>query len=365
MAFNFSAGPPTIPHEVLVKIQNEILDYHGTGLSEMTFSHRSSLFIDILQAFLTDLRALLFIPKEYEIICMQGGGSLQFVDAAFNLSLERNRKVGCVVSGHWSALAYQQMRKIALLKTVLSASSEENGEFLNVPPVESWKIEADMDFIHFTSNETAHGVQYHDLPKLKDNNPTLVCDMSSDILSRLVNIREYGLIYASAQKNIGPAGVTIIIIRKDLMQRAGDNFPDVLRYASYPPNDGMYHTPPTFSIYVCGLVTSWLRKLGGIPYICEFNQKKSDKLYAAIDNSDGFYRNKVNKKSRSIMNIVFQTKNKDLDSAFVKEAEEKKLYFLKGHKAVGGMRASLYNAMPMEGVEALINFMHDFKKKYQ
>ena len=266
MAFNFSAGPPTIPHEVLVKIQSEMLDYHGTGLSEMTFSHRSSLFIDILQAFLADLRELLFIPEEYEIICMQGGGSLQFVDVAFNLSLERNRKVGCVVSGHWSALAYQQMRKIELLDVILSASSEKNGEFLSLPPVDSWEIDADMDFVHFTSNETAHGVQYHSLPKLNHSDPILVCDMSSDILSRPVTIRDYGLIYASAQKNIGPAGVTIIILRKDLMQRAGDHFPDVLRYASYPPNDGMYHTPPTFSIYVCGLVTSWLRNLGGIPY---------------------------------------------------------------------------------------------------
>ncbi|MFH4415784.1 MAG: 3-phosphoserine/phosphohydroxythreonine transaminase [Neisseriaceae bacterium] len=362
--FNFSAGPAVMPIEVLQAIQTELLDYKGTGLSLMTVSHRSAIFLEVLKELENNLAELLKIPQDkYAVLCLQGGASLQFIDICLNLSLSRQRRVGYVISGNWSRLAYQQMRKTNLILTEVIASSEKEGQFTDIPEQKDWKIEAPLDFIHFASNETVHGIQFPVLPKRLDPSyPALVVDMSSDLLAREIEVCQYGLIYASAQKNLGPPGVTLVVVKKDWLDYVVDVVPDVLAYRAYWKKDGMYNTPNTFGIYACMLVTRWLLKNGGIPWIREINTQKAELLYKTIDESEGFYINSLQRRARSQMNVVFRTPSQALDELFIQKATEANLHFLRGYRSVGGMRASIYNAMPLRGVEALCQFMVEFQK---
>lgn len=365
--YNFSAGPAMLPQEVLKQVQEELLDYHGTGFSLMTMSHRSQIFLQVLAELRNDLTKLVDLPNDYTMLCLQSGASLQFIDVALNLSMTQHKRVGCVISGIWSQLAYRQMKKMKCLEVIAVASSEDKqGRFLKTPSQESWQLpKKSLDFIHFASNETAHGVQFHHLPYPQGKDyPPLVCDMSSDIFSRPIQVSDYGVIYASAQKNIGGSGVTLLIIRNDLLHLVDPRVPDVLAYEAYWKKDGMYNTPNTFGIYVCGLVIKWLLKQGGISAIAQRNQQKADLLYQTIDRSEGFYSNNIKPAHRSLMNVVFHSPSTQLDQYFVQEAKENGLWFLEGYKNLRGMRASIYNAMSIQGVKALCAFMQDFQKRY-
>ena len=364
--YNFSAGPAMLPQEVLKQVQEELLDYRGTGFSLMTISHRSQIFLEVLHELRCDLTKLIDLPNDYTMLCLQSGASLQFFDVALNLSMTQHRRIGCVISGNWSRLAYQQMKKMKYFEVFAVASSEDKqGRFLETPPQKSWQLPKSLDFIHFASNETAHGVQFRTLPYSRDKDyPPLVCDMSSDIFSRPIQVNDYGVIYASAQKNIGGPGVTLLLIRDDLLHLVDPHVPDVLAYEAYWKKDGMYNTPNTFGIYVCDLVIKWLLKQGGIATIAQHNQQKADLLYHTIDHSGGFYCNNIKPDHRSLMNVVFHSPSAQLDKCFVQEAKANGLWFLEGYKSLGGMRARIYNAMSIQGVKALCAFMQDFQKKY-
>lgn len=269
-----------------------------------------------------------------------------------------------MVSGNWSRLAYEQMGKLLDVDVHLAAHGGEMFDYKNVPPVESWNVSADSAFLHFVSNETVYGLQYNPMPKFSDGLPPLICDMSSEILSRRVNVADFGVIYAGAQKNIGPAGATVVIIREDLLDRCSNKIPNVWNYKQHIEKTGMYNTPSTYSIYMAGLVFRWLQAQGGVKQIEIINNLKAAKLYEAIDGSGGFFRNDITPNARSKMNVVFYSPNKELDDAFVREADLCGLKTLRGYKTMGGMRASIYNAMPLQGVEALIEFMGDFQRRY-
>ncbi|STZ76362.1 phosphoserine transaminase [Bergeriella denitrificans] len=361
--YNFSAGPAVLPEAVLRTAQQEMLDYNGTGFSVMEMSHRSDMFMGILHHAEQDLRSLLNIPANYQVLFLQGGATTQFNMAAMNLAHGFER-ADAVVTGNWSRLAYEQMPLLTDARIHLAAHGGEQFDYKDLPPVDNWDIDRNAAFVHFASNETVNGLQYADMPKLSDGMPPLVCDMSSEILSREINISDFGLIYAGAQKNIGPAGVTVVIIREDLLERCPKNIPAVFNYRTHIDKDGMYNTPATYPIYMSGLVFRWLQTQGGVKKIEALNELKAQTLYAAIDGSGGFYRNDIAPHARSKMNVVFQTASADLDKKFIQEAELRGLRLLKGYKSVGGMRASIYNAMPYAGVEALAEFMADFQRRY-
>ena len=361
--YNFSAGPATLPESVLRTAQSEMFDYNGTGFSVMTMSHRSDAFMSILYHAEQDLRQLLAIPDNYKVLFLQGGASAQFNMSVMNLA-NGFKRVDSVVTGQWSRIAHEQMGKLSDVEIHLAAHGGERYQFNNLPPVSSWDISPDSAFVHFVINETVHGLQYREVPKLADNMPPLVCDMSSEILSREFDVSDYGLIYAGAQKNIGPAGATVVIIREDLLERCPNDIPDVFNYRSHINRDGMYNTPSTYAIYMSGLVFRWLQTQGGVKKIEAVNRMKAQTLYEAIDGSGGFYINDIHPDARSKMNVVFKTASEDLDRRFVLEAELQGLCLLKGYKTVGGMRASIYNAMPLEGVNALAEFMKDFQQRY-
>ncbi|QEY24724.1 phosphoserine transaminase [Neisseria animalis] len=361
--YNFSAGPAVLPESVLRTAQQEMLDYNGTGFSVVEMSHRSDMFMSILYHAKQDLRQLLAIPNNYKVLFLQGGATTQFNMVAMNLA-HGFKRADAVVTGNWSRLAYEQMPLLTDARIHLAAHGGEQFGYYNLPAVESWDIDKDSAFVHFVSNETVHGLQYQTMPKLADGMPPLVCDMSSEILSREINVADFGLIYAGAQKNIGPAGVTVVIIREDLLARCPKNIPAVFNYQTHIDKDGMYNTPATYPIYMSGLVFRWLQTQGGVKKIEAVNQLKAQKLYQAIDGSGGFYQNPIADGARSKMNVIFKTANADLDKKFIQEAELCGLRLLKGYKSIGGMRASIYNAMPLEGVEALIDFMADFQRRY-
>lgn len=358
--YNFSSGPATLPHSVLEQAQNELLDYRGNGISVMEMSHRGTIFMDILHAAEQSLRDLMGIPDNYKILFLQGGASSQFNMLMLNLTHGFNT-VDAIISGNWSQIAAAQMGKLTQTNIHIAASNEAKG-FLSVPPLTDWQLSHDAAFVHFASNETVHGLQYHMLPSNLSAAP-LVSDMSSDILSREVNVADFGVIYAGAQKNIGPAGATIVIIREDLLDRAHKDIPDVWCYKSHVAKDGMHNTPATYSIYIAGLVFDWVKQQGGVAAMQKINAQKAQLLYQTIDQSNGFYRNQIDSASRSQMNVIFHTASATLDEKFVKEASAANLKTLKGYKLLGGMRASIYNAMPLKGVEALCQFMQEFAQK--
>ncbi len=360
--YNFSAGPAVLPEAVLRQAQAEMLDYKGTGFPVMAMSHRSSQFESILHHAEQNLRTLLKVPSNYKILFLQGGASAQFNMVSLNLG-NGFKRADAVVSGNWSKLAYQNMGKLTHLDIHLAADGSALN-FKDVPAIDTWDVSQDSAYVHFVSNETVHGLQYQNLPS-QANLPTLVCDMSSDILSRPINVSDFGIIYAGAQKNIGPSGATIVIVREDLLERSSKAIPDVWSYKSHVEKDGMYNTPATYPVYIANLVFEWLLAQGGVEKIQKINELKAKILYDAIDSSNGFYVNDIAPDARSKMNVVFQTAaGKAMDDQFVLESELSGLLLLQGYKALGGMRASIYNAMPLDGVQALVSFMQDFQRRY-
>jgi phosphoserine aminotransferase len=354
--FNFSAGPAMLPTEVMEQAQQEMLDWHGSGMSVMEMSHRGKEFIEIASTAEQDLRDLLAIPDNYKVLFLQGGASTQFAMVPLNL-MGKTGKADYSNTGAWSKKAIAEGKRYGEVN--VCASSEQDG-FNSVPDFADWKLSSDAAYVHVTPNETIGGVEFPGLPDSGDI--PLVADMSSTLLSRPINVSDYGLIYAGAQKNIGPAGLTIVIVRDDLIGNAGDNCPSMLNYATHAKADSMANTPPTYSWYLAGLVFKWLKDKGGLQAMGEINQRKAGKLYAAIDGND-FYSNPVAINNRSWMNVPFILKNADLDADFLAGAKAAGLVTLKGHRSVGGMRASIYNAMPEAGVDALIDYMNDFATK--
>ena len=355
--YNFSAGPAMLPQEVLEQAQAEMLDWNGSGMSVMEMSHRGKEYLSIAAEAEADLREIMAIPDNYKVLFLQGGASSQF--AAIPLNLLRGKdSADYINTGAWSKKAIAEANRYC---SVNVASSSESNHFSSLLPFESWDRNPEAAYLHYTPNETIGGLEFPWVPETGDT--PLVADMSSTILSRPIDVSQYGLIYAGAQKNIGPAGLTIVIVRDDLIGEAMDITPAMLNYEIQAKGDSMYNTPPTYAWYLAGLVFKWIKKKGGLEGIGEINQRKAAKLYAAIDASD-FYANPVEKAFRSIMNVPFTLANADLDADFLTQAAERGLVTLKGHRSVGGMRASIYNAMPEEGVDALIEMMQDFEKQY-
>ncbi len=355
-AFNFSAGPANLPTPVLEQVKAELLDWHGSGMSVMEMSHRGKEFKSIAEQAESDLRDLLNIPSTYKVLFLQGGASCQFAMVPINL-LRGNNEADYFNTGQWSKKAIAEARKYGQVN--LPVNSESNN-FTNVSESKHWTLNPNAAYVHYTPNETINGLEFHTIPDVGDK--TLVADMSSTILSRPLDVSKYGLIYAGAQKNIGPAGLTIVIIREDLADGAMPNMPSMLSYKTHIDSGSMSNTPPTLAWYIAGLVFKWLKEFGGLAKMGERNQRKAKKLYAAIDQSE-FYNNPVDPAYRSWMNIPFTLRNSDLDKSFQAEAKEAGLLTLGGHRSVGGLRASIYNAMPEEGVQALIDFMNDFAKR--
>lgn len=352
--YNFSAGPATLPEEVLKKAANEMLDYKGTGLSVMEMSHRSKEFTQIIENAEANLRELMGIPDNYSVLFLQGGASLQFAMVPLNLMV--NKKADYVHTGQWSKKAIAEARKFGEVNVV--ASSEEDN-FTYIPKLDPTKFSKDADYFYIVTNNTIYGTVYKELPQT--GNVPIVADMSSNILSEPIDVTKFGVIFAGAQKNIGPAGVTIVIIRNDLIGKAANTVPTMLNYKTHAENKSLFNTPPCYSIYIAGLVFEWIKKVGGLKVMQKVNQDKAKMLYDYIDTSE-LFSSPVQKESRSIMNVPFVTGNAELDAKFIKEAAERGLKTLKGHRTVGGMRASIYNAMPFEGVKNLVNFMEEFEK---
>ncbi len=355
--YNFSAGPSTLPEPVLKQAQQEMLDWQGTGMSVMEMSHRGKHFMAIAETLLQDLRMLMAIPDHYKIALLQGGATAQFSFIPLNI-LNGKTKACYVNTGAWSSKAIKDAGKFC--QVILSASSKENA-YTRIPEREEWEIDPEAGYLHFTSNETIHGVEFHQIPQVGDL--PLVVDMSSNILSRQFDVSRFGLIYAGTQKNMGPAGVTLVIIREDLLGHADKSVPPVFDYQQQINNDSMLNTPATYNWYLVGLVLQWLKQQGGIAAIEQHNIRKADKLYQAIEQSS-LYSNPVHPDCRSRMNIPFVLADNSLDGVFLEKAEQNGLSALKGHRSVGGMRASIYNAMPEAGVDALIEFMNEFERTH-
>ena len=355
--YNFSAGPAVLPKDVLQQAQQELLDWHGSGMSVMEMSHRGPEFGQIIAEAEADLRQLMDIPSNYKVLFLQGGATSQFAMVPMNLLADKG-KADFVNTGQWSTKAIKEVQKFGIAH--VAASSEERN-FSYIPERASWNLSPDAAYVHYTPNETIGGVEYHWVPEV--GAVPLVADMSSNILSRPFDVSKFGLIYAGAQKNIGPSGLVIVIVRDDLIGKAGKSVPTMFDYKVHADNDSMYNTPATFAIYVAGLVFKWLKARGGVAGIERENIAKAELLYRLIDNSGGFYSNPVALDCRSRMNIPFRLHDSALDKPFLQQADAAGLIQLKGHKSVGGMRASIYNAMPLAGVEALAQFMRDFQQR--
>ena len=354
-SYNFSAGPAALPQEVLEQAQAEMLDYRGSGMSVMEMSHRSSEFVEIAAAAEADFRALMGVSDDYHVLFLQGGATGQFAAIPMNLTAPGDR-VDYLDTGSWSKKAIKEAGKYCDVHVV--ASSAATG-YDRVPAFEEWQCSADARYLHICSNETIGGVQINDFPSV---DAPLVADMSSDILSRPVQVDRFGLIYAGAQKNIGPSGLTVVVVRKDLCNPRAET-PTFLDYVVQADADSMSNTPPTYTWYLAGLVFKWLQERGGLAAQYQLNQRKADKLYGAI-NSSNFYRAPVEPANRSTMNVPFTLPDAELDAVFLAGAEERRLYNLKGHRSVGGMRASIYNAVPEEAVDALVAYMQTFEQEH-
>ncbi len=354
--FNLSAGPCTLPVPVLEEAKEQLLNYNGTGMSVMEMSHRSKPFEAIIHSAEEDLAKLLGIPGDYKILFLQGGATLQFSMAPMSY-LCQGAQADYVVTGTWGKKAVEAARLEGPVNVVWDGKA---GNYSDVPDLESLKYDARASYIHMTSNETIQGVEFHRDPSLK---APVICDMSSDILSRPVNVSKYALIYAGAQKNMGPAGATVVIIRKDMLDRVPREMHPMLDYRLQAENGSLYNTPPCWSIYICGLVYKHLLKCGGLAAAHSRNKAKAGVLYDAIDGSGGFYKGHAEKRARSIMNVTFTLPSDDLTSAFLKGAGAQSLDGLKGHRSVGGVRASIYNAFPEEGCHTLASYMAEFQRQ--
>jgi len=355
--FNFSPGPAMLPEPVLRKAQAELLDWQGSGMSVMEVSHRGTDFIELAARSERTLRKLLGVPDNYKVLFLQGGATLQFAAVPLNLA-PVGSVADYVVTGNWGEKAVQEAERYVRVNV---AANGKDSKFTTVPDPRTWQVSSHAAYLHYTPNETVFGVEIHAVPEVSE--APLVADMSSTLLSRPIDVSRFGLIYAGAQKNIGPAGLAIVIVRDDLLGRARRETPGVVDYKTMAENDSMWNTPSTLSWYLAALVFDWLEAQGGLEAMGKTNERKASKLYAAIDGS-GFYKNPVDKAYRSWMNIPFTLADAALDKPFLQEAKAAGLTNLKGHRVVGGMRASLYNAMPEAGVDALIAFMADFAKRH-
>lgn len=354
--YNFSAGPAVLPMAVLEEAQRDLLSLPGVGMSVLEISHRSKTFDDIIQGAEADLRKLLKISDNYHVLFLQGGASLQFSMVPMNL-LPKGGKADYVVTGSWSKAAVKEAKKVGQVNI---AATTEGDNFNRIPQQSELKLDPEASYVHFTSNNTIFGTEFHYDPEV--GSVPLVCDTSSDMLSRPINVDKYALIYAGAQKNMGPAGVTLVIMRKDLVKEPPADMATMLAYKTHADTNSLYNTPPVFAIYIVRLVCKWLLGLGGLEGMQKINQEKAKILYDAIDSSD-FYRGHAKSDSRSLMNVTFRLPNEELEKNFVKEATAAGFDGLKGHRSVGGLRASIYNAFPKEGVEALVSFMKEFERK--
>ncbi len=355
--YNFSAGPATLPEAVLQQAADEMLDWQGTGMSVMEMSHRGKAFVSIAEQAESDLRELLAVPDNYRVLFLQGGATAQFAAVPLNL-LGNASTVDYVNTGSWSKKAIAEAGKYASRVNVVAEGAKDP---MSIPAEAEWHCDPKAAYLHYCANETISGVEFHSVPVTGHDVP-LVSDMSSNFLSRPVDVSKFGVIYAGAQKNYGPAGLTVVIVREDLLDRASQQTPSIWHYQAQADADSMLNTPATYSWYIAGLVFQWLKREGGLSAMAERNARKAGKLYAAIDNSS-FYRNPVAPAARSLMNVPFVLADDSLDAAFLSEAQAAGLHTLKGHRSVGGMRASIYNAMPESGVDALIDFMADFERR--
>jgi len=352
--FNFSAGPSALPFAVLEQIRSELLDWQGTGMSVMEVSHRGAEFVELARRCEANVRELLSIPDGYSVLFLQGGATLQMSMVPMNLA-STDVAADYIVTGIWSKKAVAEAQKFCT-PNVIASSADRN--FTEIPDPASWVRNDAAAYLHYTPNETITGVEFHFIP---ESDVPLVADMSSTIFSRPIDISKFGVIYAGAQKNVGPAGLTLVIVRNDLLEIAPNNLPHLMTWRAYAESDSMTNTPPTFAWYVADLVLQWLRQQGGLDAIAAINERKANKLYDAIDASN-FYSNPVRKDCRSLMNVAFVLADASLDSKFLTESKAAGLTNLKGHRSVGGMRASIYNAVPEAAVDALLEFMHDFEK---
>ncbi len=355
--YNFSAGPAILPEDVLKEAQENLFALPGVGMSILEISHRSKTFDKIFAEAKQDLKSLLNISDDFELLFLQGGASLQFSMVPLNLMPPKN-KADYIVTGSWSQKAVKEAKRVGKVNI---AASTEGEKFKRIPKQEELKLDADAAYVHFTSNNTIYGTEWHKEPEV--GNVPLVCDASSDILHKKIDVNKYALIYAGAQKNMGPSGVTFIIIRKDLLERSQDSLHTMLNYKVHVENNSLYNTPTTFGIYIIGLVAKWLLKLGGLDAMYKINKEKAETLYKCIDESGGFYKGHAEKDSRSLMNITFNLTTEELEKKLISEATAAGFDGLKGHRSVGGLRASIYNAFPKKGVEDLVAFMKDFQNK--
>lgn len=356
--FNFSAGPATLPERVLRQAQEEMLEWGSSGASIVEHSHRGPEFIEVATKAEADLRTLMSIPDDYTVLFLGGGATTQQALIPLNFAA-LGQAADYVLSGHWGKTAVKQAKPYV---DVRIAATSEAGGFRDIPARTDWQLSDDAAYVHITANETIHGVEFRDTPEVGDI--PLVADFSSSIASEPVDISKYGVIYAGAQKNLGPVGITVVIVRKDLLERAGQPRADIFTYASHAKGESMLNTPPTWNWYMLGLNVKWMLDEGGVAEFARRSAEKSKLLYDAIDGSGGFYRNEVNPAVRSRMNVPFILQDEALDKPFLSEAKAAGLMALKGHRAVGGMRASIYNAMPVEGVRALVDFMRDFQSRH-
>lgn len=352
--YNFSAGPSTLPVEVLEQAAKDIVNFNDKGIGLIEMSHRSKEFVAVADEAEALLREIMGIPENFKVLFLQGGASTQFAMVPMNL-LTPGQKATYLNTGTWSNKAIKEAR---FFGDVQLAYSSEETVFNHVPTDSDYQVDDDAEYLYFVSNNTIYGTQFHDFPK---TDKILICDMSSDILSRSFDFSPFGIVFAGAQKNMGPAGCAVVIIREDLLDRAPDNVPTMFKYKTHADKGSMFNTPPCFSIHVIGLVLKWLQKLGGLPVMEKMNREKAGILYEAIDNSD-FYRGHAQLSSRSLMNVTFNLPSADLEAKFIQEAAALGMDGLKGHRSVGGCRASIYNAFPLEGVKKLVSFMQDFER---
>lgn len=356
-AYNFNAGPAALPLDVLKEAQAELLNFNGTGMSVMELSHRSKDYEAVHNQAKELLRRLLAIPEDYEVLFVQGGASLQFSMVPMNLLLPE-KTANYILTGVWSEKALDEAKKEGRIKVGATTAEQK---YRSIPELKDLDLAPDEAYVHVTSNNTIYGTQWKQFPSTKD--VPLVADMSSDILSKPLDIKRFGMIYAGAQKNLGPSGVTVVIIRKDLLERSPQELPTMLNYNTHASKNSMFNTPPTFAIYLLGKVLSWVERYGGVKAIEKLNDVKASMIYDAIDQSNGFYVGHAEKASRSVMNVTFNLASEELEKKFLAEAREKGFVGLNGHRSIGGCRASIYNAVPVEACEALREFMLEFKAK--
>ncbi|MER2079548.1 3-phosphoserine/phosphohydroxythreonine transaminase [Psychrobacillus psychrotolerans] len=358
-AYNFNAGPSALPVEVLEKAQQELVNFHGTGMSIMEMSHRSSTFEEVHNEAISRLRKLFAIPDDYEVLFLQGGASLQFTMIPMNF-IQLEKKASYVMTGVWSEKAYKEATLFG--EPVQTASTKEN-KYRNIPSLEEIDFGSDDAYVHLTSNNTIYGTQWSEFPDTGE--VPLIADMSSDIMSKPIDISRFDLIYAGAQKNLGPSGVTVVIARRDFLAKANKEIPTILKYSTHVESNSLYNTPPTFGIYMLGEVLKWIEKQGGLAAIAKQNEEKAKLIYDVIDNSNGFYTGHASKESRSLMNITFRVADEELEKQFLTEAKDAGFVGLNGHRSVGGCRASTYNSVPFETCKALQDFMIAFQNKHK